>query len=158
MSEFEANRLKDYRKRLRGAAYPELEKALYKWFEQVRSMTGEFNLQGADFMDFVTADDYVATSGEMTLSEIAADVSTPSVDGAAVVESDYEDLAPVLLSVEEAWTSFKKLTNFVTSEDIDEATVFAIRKVEDNILGRMVTKVAQQTKITDFFQSVNFVD
>ncbi|CAM1324754.1 Uncharacterised protein r2_g3357 [Pycnogonum litorale] len=36
MAEFEANRPKDDRKRLQGAAYPELaEKALYKWFEQV---------------------------------------------------------------------------------------------------------------------------
>ncbi|CAM1298337.1 TIGD6 (predicted) [Pycnogonum litorale] len=37
LAEYEGNRLKENRKRMRTAAHPELESALFQWFEQVRS-------------------------------------------------------------------------------------------------------------------------
>ncbi|CAM1321624.1 Uncharacterised protein r2_g3003 [Pycnogonum litorale] len=37
LAEYEGNRLKENRKRMRTAAHPELESALFQWFQQVRA-------------------------------------------------------------------------------------------------------------------------
>ena len=71
----------------------------------------EFNVPELDFMDYVSTDDAVATEGDLTVSEIAAEVSTASSLDGANVDQDLEDEepAPKILTAPEAWSDFKGL-------------------------------------------------
>uniref|UniRef100_A0A3B3SSQ9 HTH CENPB-type domain-containing protein n=1 Tax=Paramormyrops kingsleyae TaxID=1676925 RepID=A0A3B3SSQ9_9TELE len=68
IAEYEGNRLKEDRKRLRTAAHPELEKALFKWFEQVRgkhvSITGPLLTEkAAEFANELNIENFNASGG-----------------------------------------------------------------------------------------------
>lgn len=112
-----------------------------------------FHLENTDFLDFVSADDTVLTSGEMTVAEIISDVSANVSDGATgsqATDDDDDPAPPPVMTANEAWTCFKNVKRFLVSQEIDDSVLCAIQKVEDTVLGRIVEKATKQTKITDF--------
>lgn len=105
----------------------------------------EFDLTEVDFMEYVDIDRALETSGDLSLAEIAASVSSEPCTGGE--NSDDDDPEPEIPTARDAWTAFKTVKKFLLNQDFDAAIV---TKIEDRILNEVVEK-QKQTKITDFF-------